>query len=74
MYLGEHLEEAFAVARDPASSVRLGGFFIRSLLDSWEWSAGYTQHFGLVRVDRDTQDRTPKRSYRWLQLVLGGRG
>ena len=28
-------------------------------------ASGYTQHFGLVQVDRDTMQRRPKASYYW---------
>lgn len=73
VYLAEHLEAALTAAGDTGSPVSVTGFFFRSLLDGWEWTAGFSQHYGLVGVDRDTQDRTPKRSYRFLQRVLGGR-
>jgi len=74
-YLAEHLSAAVDAVRPGgvAEGVRLRGYFIRSLLDGFEWEAGYTQRFGLVHVDWATQNRTPKSSYRWLQRVLSAR-
>lgn len=46
------------------------GFFPWSLLDNFEWSRGYSQRFGLVRVDYPTQKRTPKLSYDWYREVI----
>ena len=68
-YLAAHLDAAITAV--PGIDVR--GYYVWSLLDNWEWAAGYTQRFGLVHVDFDTQTRTPKTSYRWLQSVIGGR-
>ena len=36
-----------------------------------EWAYGYTKRFGIVRVDYDTQQRTPKASARWFADVAG---
>jgi beta-glucosidase len=68
-YLAEHL----AVALNGAPGIDLRGYFVWSLLDNWEWAAGFSQRFGLVHVDFDTLERTPKDSYRWLQAVLAAR-
>jgi beta-glucosidase len=42
--------------------VDVGGYFYWSLLDNFEWAWGYEKRFGIVRVDYDTQERTPKDS------------
>jgi beta-glucosidase len=65
-YLARHIEVA---ARYP----QVRGYVIWSLLDNFEWAAGYTQRFGIVRVDFETLERTPKASYRWLKRVLSSR-
>lgn len=68
-YLANHLE----VALRGVPGVDVRGFFVWSLLDNWEWAAGFSQRFGLVHVDFDTLERTPKLSYRWLQGLLAAR-
>lgn len=68
-YLADHL----AVALEGAPGVEVKGYYVWTLLDNWEWAAGFAQRFGLVRVNFDTLERTPKLSYRWLQRVLGAR-
>lgn len=74
-FLDSHLRAALdAVAPGgPAAGVDLRGLFIWSLLDNWEWAAGFTQRFGLVHVDFETGRRTPKASYDWLRAVLASR-
>lgn len=69
-YLARHL----AVAAEGAPGVDVQGYYVWSLLDNWEWAAGFTQRFGLVHVEVDTQVRTPKRSFAWLREVLAARG
>ncbi|MEU8263830.1 GH1 family beta-glucosidase [Micromonospora sp. NPDC048999] len=63
-YLAEHLR-AVARARQAGADVR--GYFAWSLLDNFEWAYGYDKRFGIVRVDYDTQRRTPKRSAHWYR-------
>ena len=71
-YMVRHLTEAARAMRD---GVDLRGYLVRSLLDGFEWTAGYTQRYGLVHVDfaDGNRKRTPKSSYRWLQQVLAAR-
>ena len=51
------------------AGVDLQGYFVWSLMDNFEWSWGYSKRFGIVRVDYDTQERTPKDSARWYAEV-----
>ncbi|MFE2579434.1 GH1 family beta-glucosidase [Streptomyces sp. NPDC059378] len=50
--------------------VDVRGYFVWSLMDNFEWAEGYARRFGLVHVDYDTLERTPKASYHWLRDVL----
>lgn len=74
-YLNDHLNAALgAVAPGGlAEGMDLRGYFAWSLLDNWEWAAGFLQRFGIIHVDFETGERTPKSSYRWLQQVLAER-
>ena len=42
------------------------GYMYWSLLDNFEWQKGFSMTFGLVAVDRATQQRTPKGSLAFL--------
>jgi beta-glucosidase len=68
-YLARHLFAALDAVKPGgrAEGVDLRGYFAWSLLDNFEWAAGYSQRFGLVHVDFDTLARTPKDSYRMFQ-------
>jgi beta-glucosidase len=48
--------------RATADGVPVRGYFHWSLLDNWEWAAGFRPRFGLHRVDYETQQRSPKLS------------
>lgn len=45
-------------------------YFAWSLLDNFEWASGYAKRFGLIHVDYETLQRTPKRSAKWYQQFL----
>ncbi|RZR93986.1 hypothetical protein BHM03_00022567 [Ensete ventricosum] len=47
------------------------GYFAWSLLDNWEWAAGYTSRFGLYFIDyNDNLKRYPKNSVDWFKKLL----
>ncbi|MEM8956983.1 MAG: GH1 family beta-glucosidase [Pseudomonadota bacterium] len=66
-YLASHLDAVQAAIN---AGVPLKGYFVWSLLDNYEWALGYAKRFGLVHVDFDTLDRTPKASYHALRQAL----
>ena len=58
------------VCREDGCDVR--GYFAWSLLDNWEWTAGYSSRFGLYFVDyKDNLKRYPKSSVQWFKNLLG---
>ena len=58
----EHLR---ALHKAIGEGSRIRGYYAWSLLDSFEWTAGYSQRWGIVRVDFDTLARSPKASASW---------
>ena len=50
--------------------VDVRGYFAWSLMDNFEWSFGYDKRFGIVRVEYDSQLRTPKQSAIWWRDAI----
>ena len=66
-YLRAHLTEL-------SEAIKLGApvkaYFAWSLLDNYEWAEGYSQRFGIIHVDYQTQKRTIKASgYEYKKIV-----
>ena len=66
-FLDGHLRAARAAVDD---GIALAGYFVWSLLDNFEWAEGYSQRFGIVHVDYETQERTPRASAGWYREVV----
>ncbi|MGF7033353.1 beta-glucosidase [Paenibacillus mucilaginosus] len=45
------------------------GYLHWTTFDNFEWNAGYSMRFGLIGVDRTTQERTVKESARYLGRI-----
>ena len=61
------IREAFAsVMQAKADGLPVSGYLHWSLLDNFEWQAGFGKTFGLIAVDRTTQTRYPKESLKVL--------
>ena len=50
------------------------GYYLWSLYDNFEWTAGYDYKFGIVHNDFTTQKRTPKDSAQWYANVIKSNG
>ncbi len=70
-YLDAHLRQ---LRRAMDAGVDVGGYFVWSLLDNFEWAYGYSKRFGIVYVDYETMERVPKASARWYAAVAAGGG
>lgn len=70
-YYREHLRSAH---RALTAGADLRGYFAWSLLDNFEWSAGFARPFGLIQVDFQTLKRTPKDSARFYTEVIRSNG
>lgn len=70
-YLSTHLAAAH---RTIQAGVPLAGYFQWSLMDNFEWSFGFSQRFGMIWTDYETQKRTIKESGRWYADVIQANG
>ena len=61
-------EAVASVMEAKEHGIPVTGYLHWSLLDNFEWQAGFGKTFGLIAVDRTTQTRYPKNSLK----VLGG--
>ncbi|KAL3522195.1 hypothetical protein ACH5RR_015029 [Cinchona calisaya] len=68
-FLHDHLSFVKEAKRQ---KVNVQGYFVWSLLDNFEWNAGFTSRFGITYVDYNSekQERRPKLSSAWLKSLL----
>lgn len=70
-YLRDHFTAAHQAMQN---GVPLAGYFVWSFMDNFEWAYGYSQRFGIVWVDYETQERLPKDSALWYKEVIAQNG
>ena len=66
-YLQAHLQSLQSAISDGAP---VKGYFAWSLLDNFEWAEGYAKRFGIVHVDYQTFERTPKTSFKKYKEII----
>jgi beta-glucosidase len=67
----EYLSWAVAELADAvAHGARVRGYHVWSSFDNFQWMSGFSQRYGLVHVDHDTQVRTPKPSFAWFRELI----
>lgn len=55
-------------AVEEGSDVR--GYYLWSLMDNFEWGAGFSKKYGIVALEPETLDRIPKNSAHWYRQVI----
>jgi beta-glucosidase len=66
-YIKDYLQQILKVKRE---GVDVGGYFIWSFLDNFEWAEGYRPQLGIVGVNYKTQERIIKDSGKWYADFL----
>lgn len=70
-YVARHLRQLHRAVQE---GVPVRGYFYWSILDNFEWAAGYKERFGLIHVDYRTQERRLKDSAVWYRRVIETHG
>lgn len=66
-YLNGYINKAFQARNELGLNLTI--YCIWSLIDNFEWSSGFTERYGLIDIDfnSDNRTRTPKDSAFWLK-------
>lgn len=71
----EFLDGHLAAVREAITrGVDVRGYVAWSMIDTFEWQAGYSRRYGLIHVDYATQRRTFKDSAHWYRRVIATKG
>lgn len=69
-FLAAHIS---AVAEAIEAGANVTGYTAWSLFDNYEWAFGYAKRFGIVHIDYETLQRTPKASAHWYRDLIAAR-
>ncbi|MDQ2838445.1 MAG: GH1 family beta-glucosidase [Actinomycetota bacterium] len=67
-YVRDHLA---AIHTAIAAGADIRGYYLWSFMDNFEWAWGYSKRFGMVHIDYQSLQRTPKDSAHWYADVIG---
>lgn len=69
-YLASYLSEVSKAINDDKCNVQ--AYFVWSLMDNFEWAAGYSKRFGIHYVDYNSQSKTryAKKSAQWYSQLI----
>ncbi len=66
-YLQNHIAQVLKAKNE---GCKVGGYFVWTLTDNFEWAEGYHPRFGIIHVNFNTQQRTIKSSGKWYGEFL----
>lgn len=66
-FLKEHLT---AIHQAMQEGVKVKGYYMWALMDNFSWINGYKKRYGFLHIDRDTLERTPKKSAFWYRDMI----
>lgn len=70
-YLRSHIKAIHNAIEDGCD---IRGYFAWSFLDNLEWALGFSKRFGLVHINYETLERTPKESAKLYKEIIESNG
>lgn len=70
-YISEVLRWVHKAIQD---GIDVRGYYVWSIMDNFEWNAGFTMRYGLCYTDFSTLERIPKKSAGWYSRVIEENG
>jgi beta-glucosidase len=70
-YFRQHIRAVRDAIRQGAD---VRGYFAWSLFDNFEWALGYSKRFGIVHMNYETLQRTPKASAKFYSQIVASNG